>query len=70
MTLPAGMVKVYLPSPLSVSVMVLPPASVTVREASSWPASGFTVTVTVTPAAALAGLTVTAPFSGCAAVTG
>ena len=61
-TLKPGMVKVYLPLPLSVSFTVLPLASFTAMVSSSWPLSGVTVMVTVSPFLAVLGETVTSPF--------
>ena len=61
--LEAGMVKVYLPSPLSVSLIRSPFLSVTVSLSSSYPSSGFTVMVTVVPLEARVGLTFTLPLS-------
>ena len=62
-TLEAGIWKVYLPSPLSVSLTESPFLSVTVSSSSSYPSSGFTVTVTVLPLEARVGLTFTLPLS-------
>lgn len=62
-TLDRGILKVYLPSPLSVSLISSPFLSVTVSSSSSYPSSGFTVTVTVLPLEARVGLTSTLPLS-------
>ena len=62
-TLDRGILKVYLPSPLSVSLTESPFLSVTVSSSSSYPSSGFTVMVTVVPSLAAVGFTVTVPFS-------
>ena len=62
-TLEAGILKVYLPSPLSVSLMESPSLPVTVSLSSSYPSSGFTVMVTVVPLEARVGLTFTLPLS-------
>ena len=59
----AGILKVYLPSPLSVSSSALPFLSVTVRSASLKPSSGLTVMVTVLPFFAFFTSADTLPFS-------
>ena len=57
------MVKVYLVSLTFFIFTVSPFLSVTVSSSSSYPSSGFTVTVTVLPLEARVGLTSTLPLS-------
>ena len=60
-TLPVGWVKVYVPSPLSVTLTGSPLRSVTVTLSTSFPWSGLGVMVTVSPLWGRAGATEVSP---------
>ena len=61
-TLLAGMMKVYLPLPMSVSLIAAPAPSTTARPSITKSLSGATVSVMVAPLGAVLWLAATVPF--------